>query len=149
MATVTKGDIVNVALRKATIASVAMLFQPDPAAVQTALEDLESMIALWQKDNLDVGYIIADNGQPNPDDDSGVDLAYKMPIALQLSRQILIDNSRTVPPELNLQANSMMDMLRSTFYKTPSLKQRNDMPTGAGNRQFLAAERFYYDGTEK
>lgn len=149
MATVTKGDIVNVALRKATIASVAMLFQPDPAAVQTALEDLESMIALWQKDNLDVGYIIADNGQPNPDDDSGVDLAYKMPIALQLARQILIDNSRTVPSELNLQANSMMDMLRSTFYVTPSLKQRNDMPTGAGNLPFWPAGRFYYDGTNK
>lgn len=149
MATVTKGDIVNVALRKATLASVAMLFQPDPDSIQTGLEDLESMVALWKKDKLDVGYIISDSGQPNPDDDSGVDLAYKLAIALQLSRQMLIDNGRTVPPELNLQANSMMDMLRSTFYVTPSLKQRNDTPTGQGNNPFWAADRFYYDGTDK
>lgn len=149
MATVSKGDIVNMALRKATIASVTMAFQPDPASVQEALEDLESMVALWQKDNLDIGYLVDASGQPNPADDSGVDLAYKLAVALQLSRQILIDNNRPVPPELNLQANSMMDMLRSTFYVTPTLLQRNDMPTGQGNKPYFAADRFYFDGTEK
>lgn len=149
MATVQKGDIVNMALRKATIASASVAFLPETESVMEALEDLESMVAAWKSDNLDIGYIFSEDNRPNPADDSGVELEYKLAVSLQLARQVLIDNNRSVPPELNLQANKLFDTLRSSFYKTVSLKQRNDMPTGDGNKPFFAADRFYFDGTSK
>lgn len=146
---VTKGDIVNMGLRKATIASVSMAFQPEPEAVQEALEDLEALVASWVKDGVDIGYLIDPTGQPNPSDDSGIELAYKLAVAQQLARHILIDNNRDVPMELARQANISYDMLKTSFYKPVPLKQRNDMPTGGGNKPYFAADRFYFDGTDK
>lgn len=147
MANVTKGDILFMALRKAGIASAATLQQPDPDSIMDGLEDLEAMIAQWRSTGFDIGYNISEDGKPLPDDDSGLPIDYKLPVALQLSRQILIDNQRDIPDELATQAHNAMIQLRSAFFEPKYLQRRNDMLTGAGNNKSAEWNRFYHQNT--
>lgn len=147
MATVTKGNIVSMALRKAGLASTTVLLEPEPQSIMDAVEDLESMVATWKSTGFDIGYVFSTDPEPQPDEDSGLDLAYKLPVALQLARQILIDNMRDIPDELANQAHASMIQLRAAFYTPVYLQRRNDMPTGQGNNKSAEWNRFYHQNT--
>lgn len=147
MPTVKKSKIVRLALRKAGIASTTTLTVADPQTVQDALEDLEGMAGLWRKTGFDIGYLFSPNDPPSENEDSGIDEDLYLAVALQLSRQILIDNQRDVPDELANQAHSAMIQLRAAFYKPSYLQRRNDMPTGAGNSKSAEWGRFYHQNS--
>lgn len=149
MVTVTKGQIVESALRKAVISSAESLFQAAPQETLDALQDLEAMVAQWKTTGFDIGYIFSDSAFPNGGEDSGLDLGFKMPLALCLARYMLVDNNRPVPAELARLANNAESDLRTAFYQTPTLKQRNDTPVGQGNNPYFARDRFYSDGSGK
>lgn len=146
MATVTKGKIVAYALRKAGIASVTTLNTADPQTTEDALEDLEALAEQWKDEGLDIGYIPAD--LPNAAQDSGIDKAHYRAVALNLAREVLVDNQRDIPDELAAQAHSGKLALDAIFYKPCSLQRRNDQPMGQGNnRDGSAYGRFYVQDT--
>ena len=146
MATVTKGKIVSLALRKAGLASVTTLNTADPQMQLDALEDLEAMIGQWKSTGFDIGYLF-DPATASLTQDSGIDAEHYLAVGLQLARQTLIDNQRDVPDELANQAKDTMIQLRAAFYEPVYLQRRNDMPTGAGNNKSAEWNRFYHQNT--
>lgn len=151
MATLQKIQIVNLALRRGGLASSAVLMMPDPQQLTDALEDLEGLMATVIKDGVALPYIFTTNadGVPDGNEDSGLDLWTKEGIALKLAQRILLDMQRDLTPEMNAVLKEQWDIIKIQFYEVPSLKQRNDMPTGQGNNPYFAQDRFYYDGTAK
>ena len=140
----TKGDIAQLALRRAGIASSATLTQPEPASIGDALEDLELMMAQWLVDGIDIGYLPTD--PPQPDDESGLELWAVEPVALKLAEKVLIDNLRPVPDALASQIQRGYELICSHVAVIPSLARRNDMPVGAGNKPwFSGRDRFYIE----
>ena len=140
----TKGDIALLALRRAGIASSATLTQPEPASVGDALEDLELMMAQWLADGIDIGYLPTD--PPQPDDESGLELWAVEPVALKLAEKVLIDNLRPIPDALASQIQRGYELVCSQVAVIPSLKRRNDMPVGAGNKAWPSGwDRFYVE----
>lgn len=143
----TKGSIVEYALRAAGIASRATLTQPEPASIGDALEDLELMMAQWLVDGIDIGYLPTD--PPQPDDESGLDLWAVEPVALKLAEKVLIDNLRPIPDALASKIQRGYELVCSQVATIPSLKRRNDMPTGAGNKAWAnGLGRFYIEKSE-
>ncbi|WAV88271.1 DNA stabilization protein [Phage ST231] len=151
MATLQKIQIVNLALRRGGLASSAVLMMPDPQQLTDALEDLEGLMATVIKDGVALPYIFTTNadGVPDGNEDSGLDLWTKEGIALKLAQRILLDMQRDLTPEMNAVLKEQWDIIKIQFYEVPSLKQRNDMPTGQGNNPYFPQDRFYYDGTAK
>ena len=147
MATVKKSKIVNAALRKAGISSATTLMTADPQTVADALEDLEAMVLSWKEnDQLDIGYLDADT--PDGSQDSGVLKSQYMAVALNLARQILIDNQRDIPDELANQAHAGKLALDAYYYKPHYLQHRNDQPMGQGNdRNAYTYNRFAIQAT--
>lgn len=146
MATVTKGKIVALALRKAGLASVTTLNTADPQMQLDALEDLEAMIGQWKSTGFDIGYLF-DPATASLTQDSGIDAQHYLAVALALARQTLIDNQRDIPDELATQAHDTMIQLRAAFYEPVYLQRRNDMPVGAGNNKSAEWNRFYHQNT--
>lgn len=149
--TMQKIQIVNLALRRSGIASSAVLMQPEPQQVADALGDLDSMMSMIIQDGVKLPYIFTTNvdGIPDGNEDSGLELWTLEAIALKLAQRILIDMQRNLTPEMNAVLKEQWDQIKIQFYEVPSLKQRNDMPTGQGNNPYFAHDRFYFDGTEK
>ena len=140
----TKGDIALLALRRAGIASSATLTQPEPASVGDALDDLELMMAQWLAGGIEIGYLPTD--PPQPDDESGLELWAVEPVALKLAEKVLIDNLRPVPDALASQIQRGYELVCSQVAVIPSLKRRNDMPVGAGNKAWPGGwDRFYIE----
>ncbi len=151
MATLQKSKFVRLALRRAGIASDDTLRQPDQSMTRDALDDLESMMASIIEDGVALPYKFTTNQENIPDgnEDSGLELWTLEAIALKLAQRILIDNQRDLTPQQNAVLREQWDVVKTAYYKVPSLKQRNDMLTGQGNNPYWAADRFYYDGTDK
>lgn len=143
---ITKLDIVRLALRKAALASDAMLTQPDPNTYGDYLLDLELYVAELERNGIYLGYIFAPSGQPvDPNDDSGIQPGDVNAIGYNLAKRILIDNMRPVPDELATAADAAYDAMLMNQITVPSLKRRNDMPTGAGNKTLDPWGRFYHE----
>lgn len=143
----TKGDIVLLALRRAGIASSATLTQPEPQSIADALDDLEYLMAQYLADGIDISYLPTD--PVLPDDESGLELWAIEPVALQLAHKILADNMRPIPDGLATMAQKGYELICSQVMVIPPLVRRNDMPTGAGNKQWASRDRFYVEPTKE
>lgn len=149
MATLQKIQIVNLALRRAGLSSTATLMIADQQSVVDGLFDLEAIMAECIKDNLNFPYKFTSNsdGQPSGNEDSGLELWTLEALALKLAQRMLIDNQMDLHPDQRALLKEKWDDIKIAFYEVPTLKRRNDMPTGAGNQSTWAHSRFYDDGT--
>lgn len=150
MASKTKEQIINRALRRAMLASSAVLLSPEPEAIADAMDDLEDMIASWEGQGIKLGYRYSGNVQPQPSEESGLPDWAVSAVVHNLAIRLMIDNARQPPDELTTLAFNELQMLKAQMVQIPSLKRRNDMPVGAGNggncRQFGGR---YYTETEE
>lgn len=133
MPTQTKEQIVLRALRRAGLASSAMLLAPEPESVQDALTDLEDMMAEWEADGTTVAYRYTSAPTPQPSEESGLPDWAVAPVAHNLACRLLLDNSRPVADELSTLAFEGLRKLKARRVEIPMLQRRNDMPRGAGN----------------
>ncbi len=149
----TKGDIVRMALRKLGVASDATLSDVEPASMEDALNDLESMVAQWMladsgSPGIDIGYLFAPEDEaPQIDDDHGLPSYAVMPVALNLACLIDTDYGMMAPQTLINKAESGFEALvRSCARKkVPVLTYRNRVPLGSGNllQKQLGVNYFY------
>ena len=140
MAAQTKEAVVLRALRRAGLASSAMLLGPEPESMADALTDLEDMIAEWEGNGIVLSYRYTGNPQQaQPSEDSGLPDWAVAPVANNLAMRLLVDNQRPIPDELSTLAFNGLQMIQSRLVEVPGLARRNDMPTGVGNGR----SRFY------
>lgn len=144
MRTRTKGQLVDTALRRAGIASSAMLLGPEPESVADALEDLETMMAQWEGEGVALGYAFTGNQSPEPSENSGLPSWAWSAVAHNLAIRCLIDNQRPIPSDLATLAYNEKLALNAQDISIPSLQRRNDMPRGTGNRG-MWGNRYYHE----
>lgn len=133
MATPTKEAIVLRALRRAGLASNAMLLAPEPESVADGLQDLEDMLAEWEGDGVVTSFRFTGNPQPEPSEESGLPDLYVSAVANNLAIRMMVDNQRPVSEEIKLMAYNGLQMIKSRNVTVPELARRNDMPRGTGN----------------
>ncbi len=145
--TLTKGEIVLFALRKAGVASDATLTDAEPQSVEDGIHDLEDMMSELQITFGDLGYKFSlEDEQPAPGDDSGLPLKYKQAIGYQLLLRILTDYGIEPTPRQEASASSSYDALLLDTLKVPSIDRRGDMPVGQGNKYTaLGADSYYVE----
>lgn len=145
--TLTKGEIVLFALRKAGVASDATLTDAEPQSVEDGIHDLEDMMSELQITFGDLGYKFSlEDEQPAPGDDSGLPRKYKQAIGYQLLLRILTDYGLEPTPRQEASASSSYDALLLDTLKVPSIDKRGDMPVGQGNKYTaLGADSYYVE----
>ncbi|HDU2653330.1 TPA: recombinase RmuC [Yersinia enterocolitica] len=140
----TKGDLVNNALRKGTIASDATLTDVEPQSVADGLLDLEMMMAEWLITpdlGIDVGYIFSEDGvEVAPEDPHGLPAYALNAVILNLALRILPDYAIEGSPSVVTKARFGKETLvkSSAAKKAKKAKAKagypNRMPIGSGNR---------------
>lgn len=129
----TKGSLVLRALRRAGLASSAMLLAPEPESIQDGLRDLEDMMASWEADGVALSYRYTGAPEPQPEEEAGVPDWAVNAIAHNLALIMCVDNQRPPPDRLVTLAFNDLRIVKSRLVTVPSLQRRNDMPRGIGN----------------
>lgn len=141
MAAQTKEAIVLRALRRAGLASSAMLLAPEPESMADALQDLEDMIAEWEGDGIVLSYRYSGAQSPQPSEESGLPDWAVSPVVHNLAVRLMIDNQRPIADEIHALAYNGLQMIRGRLVEVPELARRSDMPRGTGN----GGRRYYYE----
>lgn len=148
--TLTKGEIVLFALRKAGIASDATLTDVEPQSMQDGVEDLEDMLQEWLVNPGEIGYLFsASDSEPLPDDDSGLPRKYKQAVGYQLMLRIMSDYALEPSDGQLSRASKSYDALLTDTLTVPSMRRRGDIPVGQGNKyDVFTVDRYYPDNLE-
>lgn len=133
MPTPTKQAIVLRALRRAGLASSAMLLAPEPESIQDGLQDLEDMMAAWEGDGVPLSYRYTSAPEPQPDEESGIPDWSINAVVHNLALVMCVDNQRPIPAKLDTLAYNDLRTVKARLVTVPSLQRRNDMPRGTGN----------------
>lgn len=151
MATPTKEAIVLRALRRAGLASSAMLLGPEPESVADALLDLEDMMAEWEGDGVIMSYRYTGAPTPQPSEESGLPDWAVAPVANNLAIRLMIDNQRPIADEIHTLAYNGLQMVKGRLVQIPELARRSDMPRGVGNgtRRYYLESDSLTDGNGK
>lgn len=145
--TLTKGEIVQFALRKFAVASNATLTNVEPQSEQDGISDLEDMMSELTIKLGDIGYLFsADGEEPLPDDEAGIPREYKMGIGYKLLLRMMSDYELEPTANMLTQAQESWDAVLTGTLVIPSIQRRADQPQGQGNKtERYIGDRFYVD----
>ncbi|HHI2551360.1 TPA: packaged DNA stabilization gp4 family protein [Klebsiella aerogenes] len=131
---ITKGDIVDLAIRKLVGDRSTALTGIGPESYSKAVEDLEAMMARWQSDGIDLLYNFAEDMDVKAwsRHDSGLELWMKMPVACNLAILIAPDFHRPPPDTTISEASKGWRSIAKKFGKPRSLKPAMPLPEGEG-----------------
>ena len=130
----TKLQFVQQAFRKAGLA--AYVFDLTPDQLDSAMHDLDAMMATWNAKGIRLGYPVptspenATLGQETNVPDSANEAIY-----LNLAIRIAPDFGKMIPPEVKVSAKLAYDALLSRA-AMPDEMQLPSMPSGAGNKSW-------------
>ncbi len=132
---ISKGDIVNLALRKLHGGREATNTGIEPGEMSDALQDLEAMLAQWQMDGYDLCYNFSCDcgGSPAELEDSSLLLWMKLPVACNLALLLAPDFGVQPSPELRAEAANGWRTLVRHFSKNCTRKTSGLLPLGQGN----------------
>jgi len=111
------------------------VFDLQPEQLQTALDDLDSMMAGWDGKGIRVGWSI-----PNAEDESELDQEVNVPyqardaIYLQLGLLIAPNFGKTPSNEHKVAAKNALDALMNFTARPVPMGYPNTLPSGAGNK---------------
>ncbi|MDK9585418.1 packaged DNA stabilization gp4 family protein [Lelliottia wanjuensis] len=131
---ITKGDIVDLAIRKLIGDRSTALTGIEPDSYSKAVEDLEAMLARWQSDGIDLLYNFAEDMDVKTwsRHDSGLELWMKMPVACNLAILIAPDFHREPPATTVAEAGRGWRSIAKKFGKSRSLKPALPLPASEG-----------------
>lgn len=129
----TKRQFVEQAFRKAGLA--ALVFDLQPEQLQSAMVDMDAMVATWYAKGIKLGYPLPSSPQNSDlDQATGVPSEANEAIYLNLALRIAPDFGKTIMPEVKTAAKLAYDSLLSKA-AMPGIQQLpGDMPRGAGNK---------------
>lgn len=131
---ITKGDIVDLAIRKLIGDRSTALTGIGPESYSKAVKDLEAMMARWQADEIDLFYNFAEDMDVKAwsRHDSGLELWMKMPVACNLAILIAPDFHRSAPDATVAEASKGWRTIAKKFGKSRPLKPALPLPAGEG-----------------
>ena len=140
---ITKRHIVDRAF--AEIGLAGYMLDASPEEQQDALYQLDSMMAEWLSQSVDVSYILP----TSPEDallteDSGLSMADINGVAKQLAVRLCPSYGKTPSPQLMVSAAQAKNALWVAHMTVPASRYPVTMPVGAGNRTYgVLVDRFY------
>lgn len=136
-----KRQFVEQAFRKAGLAAIVFDLQPDQ--LQSAMVDMDAMVATWYAKGIKIGYPL-----PSSPQNSGLDQATSVPsegneaIYLNLALRIAPDFGKTVMPDVKISAKLAYDALLAKAAMPGKTQLPVTMPQGAGNKPWRREETF-------
>ncbi|SFU94300.1 packaged DNA stabilization gp4 family protein [Xenorhabdus koppenhoeferi] len=153
MSLITKGDLVQSALRKLGVASNATLSDIEPQSMEDAVNDLEMMMAEWYQDGagIDAGYRFADADNPPTDgDEHGMKSSAISAVIHNLAVRIAPDYAIEPPIKIINTARYGKELLYKQSAISRAKKSRSDyparMPIGSGNHWATVNGWHFYPG---
>ncbi len=129
----TKRQLVEMAYAKAGFGSVAGNVNANQ--LQNALFDLDSMMAVWKENNINLGYPIPETQEESSLDDNSMIPAYaNSAVYLNLALLLAGNSGKIVAPTTIDQANRAYASLTSMAARPIPKQFSNTMPSGAGNK---------------
>jgi hypothetical protein len=131
---ITKGEIVDFAVRKLTGDRSTSLTGIAPDSYASAVEDLEGLMARWQKQGIDLFYNFAEDRDVNAwsQQDSGLELWMKQPVAYNFALVIVDDFQRDAPASVVSQASKGWRAILKYCQRRPSAVPPAPLPQGSG-----------------
>lgn len=138
-----KGDIINAAYSRARISGLTT--QPTPEDLETALDRLEDMAAMWGE-KICTGYFFED--EPDPNTPHGLKRSYLTAFKSNLAINLLSDFGKTPHPTLVSEASGSLSSLFSACATTRQVNYPSRMPVGGGNQLRTRWKNFFPDVQE-
>lgn len=130
--TTTKNDLVRQALKK--LAVTGFDYEVDPSESESALVELESMMAEWDGQGIRVGYNLANSPEEaNGADDSGVLDFSRNAIIYNLALRVAPEYGKEPSPAVVSGAGQSISRLLTAIAYIPTVKYPRRMPRGSGN----------------
>lgn len=132
----TKRQLVQAALDELGIAGFE--FDVDPQQLEQALSRLDSMMAEWSAEGVNLGYLLPSiAGNSNLSDIAGIPDWAQKAVGVHLAIDIAPTYGKAINPETRIKAKKSWDVLlaRSTF---PPEMRLGALPSGAGNKSIDA-----------
>lgn len=129
----TKQQIVGHAFTELGLASY--FFNITPQELQDAVQRLDSMIASWDAQGIQISYNLSslpENSSLNTD--SGLPDIANEAVFLSLAIALAPSYGIAVSMETKVAARKAYHAMLTAIFKVPKLKYRSDMPVGSGNK---------------
>ncbi|MCH9645662.1 MAG: packaged DNA stabilization gp4 family protein [Proteobacteria bacterium] len=136
-----KIDIINDAYSQLRISGLTS--NPSTGDLELALSRLEDMAAEWESQNIIVGYNFQQD--PDPNDDSGIQPAFKLAFSRNLAVALIADFNKQVPQSLMTSARGSLSSVisSSAASRLKGYSYPDRMPIGSGNRNYSRWARFF------
>ena len=140
---ITKFHIVDRAF--AEIGLTGYTLNASPEEQQDAIYQLDSMMAEWLSQGVNVSYVLPTSPEDALlSDDSGLSMADINGVAKQLAIRICPSYGKTASPHLMGSAAQAKNALWVAHMTVPASRYPATMPVGAGNRSYgVLVDRFY------
>jgi hypothetical protein len=125
----TKGDLINKAYSRMRVSGLTRI--PTPDDVNTALDRLESMAALWDSKNICTGYAFEDS--PDPTAPHNLPREYWSAYESNLAMRLLPDYGKQPAPSLVAEAQGTFAAISADTARVEEIAYPNRMPLGGGN----------------
>lgn len=136
-----KRQFIEQAFNEAGLASY--VFDLTPEQLQSALRQLDAMMATWNAKGIRIGYPL-----PSSPQDSNIDDLTEVPdraneaIYLNLAVRIAPGFGRQLLPDTKASAKAAYDVLLSYAAVPPEMQLPQGVPLGAGNKPFVWGNQF-------
>jgi hypothetical protein len=132
---ITKGEIVDFAVRKLVGDRSSSLTGIAPDSYANSVDDLEGLMARWQKQGIDLFYNFANDRDVNAwsQQDSGLELWMKQPVAYNLALVIAEDFKRDAPASVTSNASKGWRVILLHCQRRPAVTPVNPLPQGSGD----------------
>jgi len=142
---ITKFHIVDRAF--AEIGLTGYTLNASPEEQQDAIYQLDSLMAEWLSQGVNVSYVLPDSPEDSLlSDDSGLSMADVNGVAKQLAVRLCPSYGKTPSPQLMVSAAQAKNALWVAHMTVPASRYPATMPVGAGNRTYGVLVDRFYDG---
>lgn len=140
----TKKEFIKKAFGKIGLAS--FVYDIEPEQLQSALSDLDSMLATWNAKGIRIGYPLPSSpGNSDLDQDSNVPDSANEAIILGLAMRLAPDFGKIVPNSIKKAATEAYTALINITSDTPKLQFPNTLPRGAGTKPFQSDSNTFFN----
>lgn len=140
---ITKGEIVDFAVRKLVGDRCTALTGIDPDSYANSVDDLEGMMARWKAGGIDLFYIFGEMHDVNAwsQQDSGLELWMKQPVAYNLALVIAEDFKRDPPASVVSNASKGWRTILQKCQRSPTIAPELKKPLPAGSGELMDSGR--------
>lgn len=139
----TKQQFAEKAFEKIGLAAYVYDLQPDQ--IMGAVQDMDSMIAAWSENGINIAYPLNNTPTPSIDEETGVPVSANLAIYMNLAVLIAPGFGKVLSQELkNQAANAYSALLNWATNPTPQMRLPGRMPIGAGNKYWNSISYPFY-----